>query len=181
MLTRVALLMLAGAVTPATAACGGSADGDKTFQGNGYSFSYPATWAAQGGDANTGRIDALVAPPEGGQNVVGLTVVRDAVATSATKTNLDQVLRESRPAVDALMLREAGALEGALTKVTYGGLPGFRFEASSTGLEPAIHQRGTWLFDGTTAYTFSCQSIPSGAEAVAKACDLALGSFETSK
>jgi len=178
-LTKLVLFVVVGAGSLAAVGCGGGG-GDKIFQGDGYSFTYPGAWAEQGGEANTGRIDALVAPPEGGLNNVGLTVVRDAVPEPVTKANIYQAVRDSLPAVDALMQREGGLLEGAPTNVTYVGLPGFRFEASSTGLDPAVHQRGTWLFDGTTAYTFSCQFVPSGAKEVGQACDLVLKSFKIS-
>jgi hypothetical protein len=71
---------------------GGSKDAGKTFEGDGYSFAYPAEWAEQGGDTNTGRIDALVAPPQGGRNAVALTVVRHAVAKPVTDATIDQTV-----------------------------------------------------------------------------------------
>jgi hypothetical protein len=173
--------MLVGAGLLATPGCGGGeGDGNKTFEGDGYSFSYPGEWAEQAGDVTTGRLDAVVAPPEGGQNAVALTVVRDAVPEPVTKANIDQAVRDLRPAVDALMQRAGGVLEGDPTQVTYGELPGLRFESSSTGLEPPVRMQGTWLIDGTTVYTFNCQFVPSGAEEVRQACDLVLKSFQIS-
>jgi len=184
LLTKLALLMLVGAGLLATPGCGGGdgdGDGNKTFEGDGYSFSYPEEWAEQAGDVTTGRIDAVAAPPEGGRNVVALTVVPNAVPEPVTEANIDQAVRKNlRPAVDALMQRAGGVLEGDPTQVTYGGFLGLRFESSSTGLEPPVHLQGTWLIDGTTAYTFSCQFVPSGAEEVRQACDLVLKSFQIS-
>jgi hypothetical protein len=157
-----------------------SAVADKTFQGDGYSFTYPGAWAEQGAQGTPGQVDVLVGPPEGGQNAVSLKVLRGAVGEPVTDANIDQAMPALRPAVDRLMQRTGGVLEGDLEQVTYAGLPGLRFEASSTGLDPVVHLQGTWLFDGTTAYTFHCQSIASGAQAVADACDLVLGSFKVS-
>jgi hypothetical protein len=181
MLGRFAAFLSVGAVALPVAGCGGGGgDGDKTFQGKGYSFTYPEAWVKQGGEGNTGRIDALVAPPEGGRNLVGLTVVKNAVPKPVTRTNIDRALQDLRPAVDALLLREGGVLEGTLTKVTNASLPGIRFKATSTGVKPTIHQRGVWLFDGTTAYTLTCQSVRSGADEVGKACDQVVESFRSS-
>lgn len=114
------------------------------------------------------------------KNLVSLKVLPGAVAEAVTDANIDQAVPALRPAVDALMQRAGGVLEGDPTQVAYAGLPGLRFEASSTGADPVVHLQGTWLFDGTTAYTFTCQFVPSGAEEVWEACDLVLKSFKTS-
>jgi hypothetical protein len=174
--------MLAGAGLLTTLSCGGGdGDGNKTFKGDGYSFSYPGKWAEQAADVNTGRSpDVVVAPPEGGRNLVALLVLRDGVSKPVTKANIDQMMPDLRPAIDGLMLRSGGVLEGDPTRVAYGGLPGLRFESSSTGLNPPVHMQGTWLFDGTIAYTFACQFVPSAAEEVGQACDLVLESFQIS-
>lgn len=157
---------------------GGSKDAGKTFEGDGYSFAYPAEWAEQGGDTNTGRIDALVAPPQGGRNAVALTVVRHAVAKPVTDATIDQTVRDARPAVNAFLMRTGGVLESGPTRVTRSGLPGLRFRLSSAGLDPVVHIQATWLYVGTTAYTFNCQFLDSGTKSVMRACEQVLKSFQ---
>lgn len=65
LLTRLALLILAGAGVLAALGCGG-AGGDKTIEGDGYSFSYPGDWdegTARQEGAASGRSNAAVSPP----------------------------------------------------------------------------------------------------------------------
>jgi len=175
--------MLGGAVLLAALGCGGGSGdggGNKTYKGDGYSFSYPGDWAEQSADVSTGRLDVLVAPPEGGRNAVGLTVLPNAVAKPITNANIEKAVVALRPAVVALMLREGGVLKDEPAPVTNLNLPGIRFESESKGLETKVHQRSTWLFDRTTAYTISCTYVASGADETQKACDLVLKSFKTS-
>jgi len=173
--TKLALVASTAGLVALVGCGGGETKGStKTFHGGGYSFSYPAAWAAQGGETNTGRIDALVAPPEGGRNAVGLTVVRDALPRPVTQANIGLALG---PAVDAFLQRSGGVLKGAPTTVMRAGLPGLRFKVSSTGLDPPVHIQATWLLDRTTAYTFNCQFLDSGAKEVMRACEQVLRSF----
>jgi len=176
---KLALLILAGAALLTALACGGGGGGEtsgaeETFQGDGYSFTYPGTWAEKGGE----RYDAYLTPADHGGGDVSLIVHRDAVGIPVTEANIDQLLRESRPAVDAYV--SGGLLESGPTKVTYAGLPGLRFEASLTVAGLAARERGTWLFDGTTEYVFRCLFVPAAAEEVGQACDRILTSFQTS-
>lgn len=180
LLTRLALVILAGAGVLAALGCGG-ARGDKTFEGEGYTFTYPGDWAELIPEVRTGRTpDVLVGPPEPGWNGVGLVVIRDAILEPFTEVNIDQMVSELRPAVDSLMHRAGAVLEGDLTQMSYAGLPGIRFEGSSTDLDPVVRFQQIWLLDGTTGYTFNCQFLPAEAEEVGQACDLVLSSFQLS-
>ena len=147
----------------------------KTFEGGGYSFTYPGTWVKR---ADT-KYDIRIVPADRGGSV-SLIVHRDVLTTPVTPANIDQAVRANRPAVDTYVEGADAVLDSGPTKLTYAGLPGLGFEASLTVAGQPTHERGTWLFDGTTVYVFRCLFIPAQAEEVGQACDLVLSSFQLS-
>ena len=180
LLTRLALLILAGAGVLAALGCGG-AGGDKTFEGEGYSFTYPGDWVELEPEIRTGGFPDVLVGPETGWNGVALQIVPGVVREPYTEANFDQMVRELRPSVESLMRRAGTVLEGGPTQVSYVGLHGIRFEGSfSTELDPVVRFQQLWLLDGTTMYSFNCQFLPAEAEKVGQACDLVLSSFQLS-
>lgn len=103
-----------------------------------------------------------------------LTVTPNMVSEPITPVNIESAVGVLQPTIDEFLSGAGGTLEGQPTEVTYADLPGVRFEAS--GAE-AAYMRAVWIFDGTTAYLFSCLSDRSGAEEVKRACDQVFGSL----
>ncbi len=173
---RAALALL---VLVLAAGCGGdSGGGSKTFQGDGYSFSYPSDWEQREADIAAGSADVVIAPEPG---VTGISVGAFESPQAVTADNIGDFMADlSSGAEQFLAQNVAGSkLEGEVTQVTVGGLPGVTFEGSTTE-GGGVHTRGTWIFDGTTFYAINCSS-PTGHEDLAEAaCDQVLDSFELS-
>lgn len=182
--TRLALLILAGAGVLAALGCGG-AGGDKTYEGDGYSFSYPGDWGegtARQEGAASGPSHAGVSPPGSGWSFVSTAVVHDALPRPITQANFDDEfpLDVMRSELSKMMEPVGNVLEGDPVRVSHAGLLGLELRASTTGRDPEIHYREIWLFDGRTQYFISCQFTDTSAEEVGQACDLVLSSFQLS-
>lgn len=183
--TRLALLILAGAGVLAALGCGG-AGGDKTFEGDGYSFSYPGDWGegtARQEGATSGYSEAAVIPPgSGGESFVSTAVAHDALPGPVTQANFDDEfpLDLVRSGLTKMMEPRGNVLESDPERVSHAGLLGLEFRGSSTGRDPEIHYRNIWLFDGRTQYVINCQFTDARAEEVGQGCDLVLSSFQLS-
>jgi hypothetical protein len=173
----------AAAALVASAGCGGgrSDAGDKTFEGDGFSFSYPADWIdqeefefrAQAGSEATSQV--AVAPGHG-QDVVVVEV--GPVSPSISEGNIDQFKFEVARSLEALFQKVEGELTAGPARVRVGGLPALRFEATGvTSQGVRTRSRLTLVFDGNTQYTVNCQFTPEGAEEVKRGCDQILSSF----
>lgn len=184
LLTRLALLILAGAGVLAALGCGG-AGGDKTFEGDGYSFSYPGDWdegTARQEGAASGRSNAAVSPPGSEESFVSTSVAHDALPRPITQANFDDELPLDvvRSELSKMVEAVGNVLEGDPVRVSHAGLLGLEFRGSSTGRDPEIHYRNIWLFDGRTQYVINCQFTDARAEEVGQGCDLVLSSFQLS-
>ena len=73
----------------ASAGCGGGGDGDKTFEGDGYSFTYPGDWSEREvvGGASPGEFFTRGFAPEEGVN--GLIFAIADIDTPVTVSNID--------------------------------------------------------------------------------------------
>jgi hypothetical protein len=163
--------------------CGGGG-GDKTFDGDGYSFTYPGDWRDQTGkvefsaQAGSEPLTSQVAlAPGEGQDFVFVQV--GPASPSITEDNIDQLKDEITRVVESLFQQAEGQLTAGPTRVTVGGLPALRFEG--TGIASggvSVRSRLTLIYDGRNQYAVNCQFTPDGAEEIERGCDEILSSFQ---
>ena len=172
---RPALILL---VVVVAAGCGGDgAPGpDKTFQGDGYSFSYPGNWEEREPDAASGTdsADVQIAPEPGG---AGISVGRFEVPEAITAANIDDHGEELiAAAADFVESTRSGTLtpDGDVLSSTVAGLPGVEFGGSSAEAETNV----AWFFDGTTAYAVVCRWPSDSGADVDTACEKVLSTFD---
>lgn len=156
---------------------GGGAPGPATFDDPRFdvAFDYPGSFKALE-NVSFDRQEGSTAVATAGVGIDGsnlIAVQRFDQKTAITDRNLDDV----RPQADKLFSELAGMdLKGR--EVEVGGLPALQYEIDLT--EPAGGQtRATAIFDEETEYLINCQSTPSEHQAVAAACDQALGTLRT--
>jgi hypothetical protein len=174
---RAALLLV---LVLFAAGCGGdNAPGaDNTFQGDGYSFSYPGDWEQRETSDEPGSADVVIAPEPG---VTGISVGSFESPQEVTAANIDDLMGELRSGAEEFFATSVAGtkLEGDLTKTTIGGLPAVTFEGTTTEGE-GIRTREAWIFDGTTFYAVNCSSATGNEDSVDPACDLVLETFRVS-
>jgi hypothetical protein len=166
----------------ATPGCGGgNGAGDKTYEGDGYSFTYPGEWdegetgegSAQAGQA----ISSVAFAPGEGADLLNVEVYR--VGVSVTEANIDQLSGELAHQVDELLQQADGRLTGGPIRVTLGGLPGFRFDGSLVSVDGVrVQSRLIFVFDGGTEYFLNCQFTPESAAEMKRGCDQVVKSFQ---
>jgi hypothetical protein len=179
------------ALVVAATACGGDEGdqtaGGKTFRGGGVSFNYPADWREripEPGEETSGILSQVkVGPPERAADLVAITVAPIGVRIEGkdltiTEENIDEQRDAAAFGVEFLVSSGGGELSEP-TRVTVGGLPGFRWEASHVEIRGAgrLDLLLTQVFKRSTSYLVNCQYTPDGAEEVTAACDQILGSF----
>ena len=159
------------------AACGGNGDAgpDKTFQGDGYSFSYPGDWEERESSAEAGSADIVIAPEPG---VTGISVGAFDAPQAVTPENIDGLMGELRSGAETFLAQnvEGSKLDGDVEQITVAGLPAVAFEGT-TSAGQGIRTRAAWIFDGTTFYAVNCSSATGNEDSVDAACDLVLDSF----
>jgi hypothetical protein len=158
----------------ALAACGGGGGGDKTFEGDGFSFTYPEDWEQRevgGGAAEVGNsISSFTFAPSRGAN--GLTVEVYRLRFGVTEDNIESVEGEVAAVTEEIFRQAGGRVTDGPTRVTIAGHPGY--SATGTGMTPQgarVESRVNLLFDGETEYFLNCQYTPSGAEEMKQGCD----------
>lgn len=173
-ISAVALVCLA------LAACGGGG-GDKTFEGDGFSFTYPEDWEQRevgAGAAEVGNsISSFTFAPSRGAN--GLTVEVYRLRFGVTEDNIDSVEGEVAAVTEEIFRQAGGRVTDGPTRVTIAGHPGY--SATGTGMTPQgarVESRVNLLFDGATEYFLNCQYTPSGAEEMKQGCDQVVQSFQ---
>jgi hypothetical protein len=168
-LALVLVLLVAG--------CGddGSTRPDHTFQGDGYSFSYPGDWEERESDAEPGSADVVIAPEPG---VTGISVGVFDSPQAVTAENIDGLMGELRTGAETFLAQnvEGSKLDGEVEQVTIAGLPGVAFEGTTTAGQ-GIRTREAWIFDGTTFYAINCSSATGNEDSVDAACDQVLETF----
>jgi hypothetical protein len=108
---------------------GGNGDADKTFDGDGYSFTYPGSWSQREGEARAQRTDIQASsfyfgPGEG---VDGLTLDVGRIGFPITESNVDTVSDQFAGEVDAMFRLAQGRMTKGPTRLEVGGLPALRF------------------------------------------------------
>jgi hypothetical protein len=186
------------ALVVAAAACGGGGSDNgssdqtipagKTFRGGGLSFTYPTEWRVRtAGEPEADADYQVKVGPRGRANdliavtVATVGVVIDGKPLAITEENIDENKELLGAGAEAMFAMGGGKLSAA-TRVTVGGLPGFRVEASNVKVQ-GDGRVGTHyidLYKKTKTYTVSCVYTPEGSAEVTKACDQVLGSFRLS-
>jgi hypothetical protein len=180
---RFGSLASVGAWVSLLAALGSSCGGgnDKTFEGEGYSFSYPGGWEQREGSGAAAEVGNAVssvafAPAQGAN---GLTVTVYRLQVVVTEENVDS-LRAEVAAVTEQIFREAGGrVTAGPNRVTIAGHPGF--SAKGTGMTPAgnrVESQVTLIFDGKSEYFLNCQFTADQAEEIQQGCRKVLESLE---
>ena len=177
-------------------ACGGEASdkgasdkggSDKTFRGGGLSFNYPTEWRVRTAGEPEGDADYQVkVGPRGRANdliavtVATVGVVIDGKPLAITEENIDENKELLGTGAEFMFAMGGGKLSEP-TRVTVGGLPGFRVEASNVKVrgDGRVGTHYTDLYKGTKTYTVSCTYTPDGDAEVTKACDQVLASFRS--
>ena len=160
--------------------CGGGAGGDTTFEGDGYSFSYPGDWEQREGSGAPGvgnKISSVAFAPEAGGNGLTLSVYRLPVAI--TEDNIASFLGQVRTATQQIFQAGGGQMTEGPTRVTVAGHPAY--SASGTAVTPSgtpVRSRVNLVFDGETEYFFNCQFTSDHAEEMLQGCSKALESFQ---
>jgi hypothetical protein len=178
--TIVASLIVAAAV--AAAGCGGgdgAGSGDKTFEGDGYSFTYPGEWDEQEPEAREEGGDTISSAYVGEDNTDVLGVFLYRLRVSITKNNLnvyaDDITNQMKETYEHL----DGRLIAGPSRVTMDGLPGFRYLGSLVNVDGVrVQARVTRVFDGMTEYYLYCQFTSERAEAMKRGCDQVVESFQ---
>ncbi len=159
------------------AGCGGdeAAGPDNTFQGDGYSFSYPGDWEERESNDEPGSADVVIAPDPG---VTGISVGVFDSPQEVTAENIDGLMGELRTGAETFLAQnvEGSKLDGDVEQVTIAGLPAVTFSGTTTAGQ-GIRTREAWIFDGTTFYAINCSSATGNEDSVDPACDLVLETF----
>jgi hypothetical protein len=159
---------------------GGGGDGtaEKTFDGDGYTFTYPGGWeerdvSAAGGEG--GRVIAL-GPPEGADI---LAVGASLLDISVTDENLAEYSRDLVSETDEVFREAGGGVTTSAERTTLAGLPALRFDATATNLD-GIETRShvTLVYDGNIEYFMNCQFTLEHAVEMKRGCDLVERSFQ---
>lgn len=175
----VAGLRLALLAAALLGGCGGGS-GDKTFEGDGYSFTYPGGWEQYEGSGAPGvgrSVSSVAFAPTAGGNGLTLTVYR--LPAAITEDNIGSFAGEIRTVTEQVFHAGGGRLLEGPTRVNVAGLPAFT--ASGTGVTPSgtrVRSRIDLAFDGTTEYFFNCQFTFDHAEEIQQGCSTVLESFQ---
>jgi hypothetical protein len=182
-------LSLTVLVCLAFAACGGEGDdggaagggGDKTFEGDGYSFTYPGEWDELEGEARFSQpgqqTTSVYFGPTEGANVLGLDAGR--VGVSITEANVDEITDQFAAELDQVFRQAQGRITEGPTRLTVGGLPALRFEGSALNPDDVrVLSQVTAVFDGVTQYFLNCQFTPERAEEMQRGCEQVVESFQ---
>jgi hypothetical protein len=153
----------------------GASERDKTFDGLGFSFTYPREWR----EVDVGPLPAgreapavVLAPEQAESDAVGVTVVQGS--PEVTEENFADAKEEIAVAARTRF----GRLVEGPTRITVSGLPALRLEASGTTPEEVrIRSRVTVVFAGTTWYTLECDFAPERAQEMKRGCDQVVNSL----
>jgi hypothetical protein len=157
----------------------GVGDGGKTFEGDGYSFTYPEEWEQRegSGSAEVGdSISSVSFGPSRGAN--GLTVSVYRLQVAVTEENIESIAPEVAATTDQIFRQTGGRVTAEPTRVTVAGHPGF--SASGTAVTPQgthVHSQVTLVFDQATEYFLNCQFTPDQAEEMQQGCSEVVSSL----
>lgn len=159
--------------------CGGG--NDTTFEGEGYSFSYPEDWEQREGSGAASEVGNAVssvafAPAEGAN---GLTVSVYRLQDVVTEDNVNSLRAEVTAVTEQVFRQAEGRMTAGPNRVTIAGHPGF--SAKGTAMTPAgnrVESQITLIFDGKTEYFLNCQFTADEAEEMQQGCRQVLESLE---
>jgi hypothetical protein len=178
----VAVLLMLAAAGLLAVGCGGGGEGDKTFEGDGFSFTYPGDWIEfepSESSASVGEpVSTVSLGPSEGPNGLQLNVY--GLEASVTESNVEAVAAEVADVLGQVFRQAGGSMTAEPVRVTVGGLPGY--SAEGTAVDPdgvRVESQVTLLFDGTTEYFLNCQFTPEHAEETKQGCAQILDSFES--
>jgi hypothetical protein len=148
-------------------ACGGQGEGEnKTFEGDGYSFTYPADWEeGEVGEVNPGATFLTAFGP--GEGLDALIFEINDGGPHVDESNIGAFQEELAAAIQE-------STEGP-TRLTVAGLPALRIVAHP---QPGRSRRVTSVFDATTMYIFDCGFATDRAAEMLEGCDLIEESLE---
>jgi hypothetical protein len=147
----------------------------KTFEGDGYSFTYPGDWDEQKPDLGT-EVGTATSSTRIGLNTTNfLGVVAVGLPASASVAEItDATLASARELIE----KNGGQVTAGPIPITIGGLLGFRYEGwliTEEGVR--VQSRLTWAVDDTHQYFMNCQFTPEHAEEMKRGCDQVEKSF----
>jgi hypothetical protein len=179
------LVVLALAAVLALSACGGGG-GPNSVEEDTHSFEYPEEWSELEAEFvaetpnNTSSVS--VGPPEEGVNLV--TVGRFQVPVAVTAENLEEYRDDITAGVEQLFAQADGSIEEGPIPITVGGLPGYRFEGTSTTPiegEGDVHTRSIQVYSGETGFFINCQYAPDAQEEILAGCQQVVDSFSVAE
>jgi hypothetical protein len=193
---RVAALV-AAAIVAVAAATAGAAEAPGQYGGHGVSFSYPTAWQhidggfrVQVGSAMWTEIFAPIpapADPAAPATPPSLDQLTDLIGVAAYRLNVaitKKNLPRYKPLIQLTMLqlvqRANGQMLSGPTRVTMGGMPGYRFEVTVPRADgSALDSRLVMVFKKKTEYFVNCQHLRDGAlmAELAAGCDQLTQSF----
>jgi hypothetical protein len=193
---RVAALV-AAAIVAVAAATAGAAEAPGQFGGHGVSFSYPTAWQHMDAQfqvevgsalwtevfapvlspADPGALPAAPAGDDRFSDLIAVAAYRIPVAI--TKKNLPRYRQAIQLTVQQLAQRANGQVLSGPTRVTMGGMPGYRFEVTMPAGDTALDSRLTMVFKKKTEYFVNCQHLRDGAlmAELSAGCDQLTQSF----
>ena len=164
--------------------------GGKTFRGGGLSFTYPTEWRVRAAGEPMADADyqVTVGPPGRPHDQITATIaelgiVIDGKDVAITEENIEEHKQVLVGGAEAAVAFGGGEISEPPTRVSLGGLPGYRYEIShvTDPLGGKVDSHVTDVFKGTRRYTVVCAYTSEGATEVKRACDdQVLSSFRVS-
>ena len=171
------------AIVIALSGCAGDTDnepktqaetqGAKTYEGDGFTLSYPNDWVEvdyEEEPENVIAATAAFAPKEAGLADSLSLVVGDVEAVSDSTELVAAARAEAEASYDEVL--------SGPTPTTIGGLPAVRLEASETGRAGTkLSIITTIVANGATWYVLQCEFLPADRDLMESGCNQAMGSF----
>jgi hypothetical protein len=148
--------------------------------GHGYSFEYPRDWRMKRGlrfcsESDYEKLSGVLVAPGPPPNGVGVGVIRYPMVVN--ESNIDElrerIIAETQASCEAV----GGRLTTEPTRVTLGGMPGFRFEASFQMGDVDVRSRVTLAYHDSTQYGVNAQFTLEAAETILRGADQVEESF----
>ena len=178
----IALGLAVLAALLALSACGGGDSGPQSVEEDTHSFEYPEGWseleAEFVAEAPNNTASVSVGPEETGVNLV--TVGSFDVPVEVNEDNIEDYRDDITAGVEQLFTQADGSIEEGPIPITVGGLPGYRFEGTSTTpIEGAgeVHTRSIQVYSGTKGFFINCQYAPDAQEEILAGCQQIVDSF----
>ena len=152
----------------AAGGCAGE-NGERTYEGDDYSFTYPGDWEERDGSSFAGNErDVVVGPPDGEFELMAVLFAGNR-RTNVTVDNVDEAITDL--ASDLAADDGIEVVEGP-TRMEVGGLPAAQAQMSGTndqGVE--ITSRQTYVYQGSTWWLLLCNARPAQFEELSRGCN----------